>query len=64
MCPIYRGVRLIESEIKKVNKDKGQLYVSDLQRCPLRESEIKGIKKDKGQLYVSDLQRCPLRRVK
>ena len=53
MCPIYRGVRLIESEIKGVKKDKGHLYVSDLQRCPLRESEIKGIKKDNGPtVYV------------
>ena len=33
MCPVYRGVRLRESEIRGVKKDKGQLYVSDLQRC-------------------------------
>ena len=33
MCPVFKGVRLRESEIRGVKKDKGQLYVSDLQRC-------------------------------
>ena len=40
MCPIYRGVRLIESEIKGVKKGRDQLWVSVLQRCPLRESRL------------------------
>ena len=48
MCPIYRDVRLIESEIKGVKKDKGQLYVSDLQRCPSYRESNKGSKERQG----------------
>ena len=48
MCPIYRGVRLIESGIKGVKKDKGQLYVSDLQRCTSYREWNKGSKERQG----------------
>ena len=34
MCPFYRGVRFIESQIKGVKNSRDQLYVSILQRCP------------------------------
>ena len=33
-CPSWRGVRLIESQIKGVKKGRDQLQVSVLQRCP------------------------------
>ena len=33
-CPLNRGVRLIESQIKGVKKDRDQLWVSVQQRCP------------------------------
>ena len=34
------SVRLIESQIKGINKGRDQLQVSVLQRCPLRESRL------------------------
>ena len=48
ICPFYRGVRLIESQIKGVKNDRDQLYVSILQRCPSYRESNKGNKERQG----------------
>ena len=48
MCPFYRDVRLIESQIKRVKKARDQLYVSVLQRCPSYRESNKASKERQG----------------
>ena len=48
MCPFYRGVRFIESQIKGVKNSRDQLYVSILQRCPSYTQSNKGNKERQG----------------
>ena len=48
MCPFYRGVRLIESQIKGVKKGGDQLWVFVLQRCPSYRESNKGSKERQG----------------
>ena len=47
-CPFYRGVCLIESQIKGVKNGRDQLHVSILQRCPSYRESNKGSKKWQG----------------
>ena len=48
MCPFYRGVHLIHSQIKGIKKGRDQLYVSFLQRyLSYREANV-GSKERQG----------------
>ena len=43
-CPFYRGVCLIESQVKGEKDGRYQLHMSILQRCPSYRESNKGSK--------------------